>query len=111
MHDTKTLYRLAVQMHILHQEELGQAPPTIEEAKKAVEHLISSMNGIVVTESIVIHSGEAETEEVQLKKQGNNLNFTHLISDTGTGIIKEKTRINLPTKHFRSIAQTILDMA
>lgn len=111
MHDTKTLYRLAVQMHILHQEELGQAPPTIEEAKKAVEHLISSMNGIVFTESIVIHSDEAETEEVQLKKQGNNLNFTYLISDTGTGIIKDKTRINLSITAFKKVAQTILDLA
>lgn len=111
MHDVNTLYKLAVQMHILHQEELGQAPPTIEEAKKAVEHLLASMNGQVTSNRFIISSDETETEEIQLKKQGNNLNFAYLLKDTQTGIICDKKAFNVPFNAFVPIAETILNMA
>lgn len=110
MHDTKTLYRLAVQMYICEQEDKEMDTPTIEEVKAVIDKRLAQMEAAQDGgETFIISTDDVNTEKVEVKQYLDSIEIASIMEDTKTGIIYSENKIELSRDEFKRIAQYITD--
>ena len=110
MNDSKTIYRVALQLYIDSVENQGEdvPTPTIEEAKAKVNRLIELAEA-AKGETFEIFKNESKTAKVVVNERNDHIDIAYELEDTDSGLLHKKDTVSIPKEVAKQVAKYITD--
>ena len=113
MNDSKTLYRVALQLYIDSVENQGDDVPTpaIEQAKARVNHLIelAKAGEAAQGETFEVFKNESKTAKVVVNERNDHIDIAYELGDTDSGLLYSKDTVSFPKEVAKQVAKYITD--